>query len=57
MLNSFRRGAATDPLMTARGLAALPPWAPPAIMAAVLLWTAVAHAQDLYGMGDAFEAL
>lgn len=57
VLKPFRLGRAPDPLMTSRWLAKLPPWLPLAVLAAALLWPAIAHAQDRYGMAEAFEAL
>lgn len=57
VLKPFRPGRAPDPLMMARWLASAPPWTLPALLALGLLWPAVAHAQDTYGMEEAFEAL
>lgn len=57
ILKPFRAGRQLDPLMTARWVAALPLWMPLGLVAVALLWPAVAHAQDRYGMEEAFEAL
>lgn len=57
VLKPFRLRHPPDVLLTSRWLAELSPWLPAWVLAAALLWPAVAYAQDRYGMADAFEAL
>lgn len=49
------RTAGYDPMTVSRFIAGMPPWAPPALFAALLLWPATSYAA--YGFSDAFAAL
>ncbi len=51
------RTCTPDGYTVTRWLAGLPWWTPAAVALAALLWSAVAMAQDRYGIGDAFGAL
>jgi len=58
VLKPFRPAAAApDPMLAVRWLAALPPWAPLALMGLALAWPAIALAQTSYSYVDATEAL
>ena len=51
------RAHSPDAFMLTRWVASVPPSVPVALFGLALLWPAIAHAQDGFGMDDAMEAL
>ncbi|MCR9257829.1 MAG: amino acid ABC transporter permease [Alphaproteobacteria bacterium] len=51
------KGRTPDIYLATRWLASLPPWTPLLILAVMLAWPLVAHAQGRYAYSDAFDAL